>query len=380
MRMKPGRNDPCSCGSGKKYKNCCLGKAVLDAPRPSAPAPDQISRLDTLFGTGRYAELENHARSLLNSYPDSGIVWKLLGLSLHMQGKDALHAMQKASELLPNDAEAHGNLAALFRTRGQFESAEASGRRALQIKPKFAEGHYNLGITLKELGRLDEPAASYRRAIEIRPDFAEAQNNLGNTLIDLGRMDEAQNCFRRALELRPGFAEAHNNLGVMHERMGELDAAASCYRKAAELKTDYAEAHNNLGVVMQSLGQPDTALACYRKALDIKPDFARAYSNQLFVLAYQALTDPRDYLALARNWELTCISEQDRRLARERKFHRLPLAGRRLKVGYVSGDYRQHAVSYFMEQLFEHHDRSHIELFAFSTHRQRDAVLYHWLL
>ena len=402
--MKPGRNDPCSCGSGKKYKNCCLGKAVFDPPRSSAPPSDEISQLDALFN----AEMENRARALLKLYPDSGIVWKQLSASLHMQGKDPLPALQKAAELLPNDAEAHGNLAAVLRARGQLEAALASARRALLIRPDFAEAHNNLGVTLKDLGRLDEAVASYRRALEIKPGFAEAHNNLGkvlselgqfdsaaasyrraleikpdyadihnnlgNALNELGQLEAAQACFRRALELKPGFAEAHNNLGVILEKISQLDAAVASYRKAVEIKPDYAEAHNNLGVVLQTLGQPKAALASYRKALEIKPDYVLAYSNLLFLHGYHALTDPHEYLALARNWELACVPELDRQLAHDKTFHRLPLAGRRLKVGYVSGDYRQHAVSFFIEQLFRHHDRSQIELFAYSTHGRRDAV------
>ena len=79
-----------------------------------------------LFIAGRYSELENLAQSLLKANPDSGVVWKLLGLSLHVQGKDALFALRKAAGLLPNDAEAHANLAAVLRASGQLDAAVAS--------------------------------------------------------------------------------------------------------------------------------------------------------------------------------------------------------------------------------------------------------------
>jgi protein O-GlcNAc transferase len=177
--MKLGRNDPCPCGIGKKYKNCCLGKEESRPSYWSAAASDDLNLLGELFNAGRYVELENLARSLLKLYPNSGVVWKLFGPALHMQGQDALPALRKAAELLPNDAEAHGNLAAILRTRGQLEAAAASSRRALQIKPDFAGGHNNLGVILQDLGRLDEAVASYRRALEVRPDFVEAHNHFG---------------------------------------------------------------------------------------------------------------------------------------------------------------------------------------------------------
>ena len=137
-----------------------------------APAPAELDRLADLLNTGRYAELENRARSLLEQFPDSGFVWNLLGISLQMQGKDALPVLQKATELLPDDAAAHSNLGAILKGRGRLAEAEASYRRALELAPAFAEAHSNLGITLREQGRLAEAEASYRRALEIRPDSA----------------------------------------------------------------------------------------------------------------------------------------------------------------------------------------------------------------
>jgi len=210
--MKLGRNDPCSCGSGKKYKNCCLGKAGVPHPNASAPSMANLNQLDSLFFSGRYAELENYAGLLLKPHPNSGVVWKLLGLSLQMQGKDALSAMQRAAELLPRDAEAHGNLAALLRDRGQLELSLASGLHAIKIKPDFAEAHNNLGVALQHLGQFDDAVASYRRALQLKPDFAEAHNNLGSTLKDLGQLDDALASYRRAIQLKSNFTEALSNL------------------------------------------------------------------------------------------------------------------------------------------------------------------------
>jgi protein O-GlcNAc transferase len=209
--MKPGRNDPCSCGSGKKYKNCCLGKTEFRPPPSLVPAPAELNQLDALFNTGRYSELESRARLLLGPYPNSGLVWKLFGLSLQMQGKDALRAMRSAAELLPHDAEAHANLAAALRASGQLEEAVTAGRRALKINPDFAEAHNNLGVALQDLGQLNDAVASYRRAISIKPGFAEAHNNLGSALKELGQIDNGLASYSRALEINPDFAKARSN-------------------------------------------------------------------------------------------------------------------------------------------------------------------------
>ena len=213
--MNVSRNEPCPCGSGKKYKRCCgkFSDAPVSIPSSSpSPLPVDVDPLVELFHAGCYTELENRARLLLERYPDFGIVWKLLGTALGVQGKGAIFALQKAAELLPDDADVHNNLGNALHDLGQFDAAVTSYRRALEINPGFASAHYNLGISLRSLGCLDEAVSSYRRALEIKPDYAEAHNNLGNALIDLGQLDAAVAGYRKALELKPDYAEAHSNL------------------------------------------------------------------------------------------------------------------------------------------------------------------------
>ncbi len=276
MQMKPGRNDPCSCGSGKKYKHCCEGKA---APRAPAPTPAEFNALVTLFNTGRYAELESRASTLAGQYPGSGFAWKLLGASLQMQGKNALPAFLKTAELMPDDAEAHFNLGVAQKSLGQLDAAVASYRRALKLNPGYAEAHSNLGNALKDLGRLDDAVDSYRRALQLKPGSADAYNNLGSALKDLGQLDGAVDSYRRAVAIKPDFVAAYYNLGNALKELGLLDDAVASYRKAAEIRPDLAEAHNNLGSALKSLGQLDAAAASYRKVLEIKPDHADAHYN-----------------------------------------------------------------------------------------------------
>ena len=280
--MKPGRNAPCSCGSGKKYKHCCAGKAA-----PRTPTPAELNQLAVLFNSGRYAELESRTRLLLEQYPEAGLVWKLLCISLQMQGKNALGALQKAAKFLPNDAEIHNNLGHTLQAFGQYAEAAASFRRALALVPDFMEAHANLGNALKDLGQFDAAVASYRRALEINPHVAEIHSNLGALLHELLRFDEAVTSLHRALELNPQYAAAHNNLGNVLRDMGQLDSAAESFRQALALQPDYADAHNNLGAVLRVLGQFDDAIACSRKALEIKPDYDTAHINLSHLLLEQ---------------------------------------------------------------------------------------------
>lgn len=178
---RPERNDPCPCGSGKKFKKCCLNnsnaqqvssaQSAKNTPaNRTAPTPAEINQLVALFNAGRHVELENRAHLLIEQHPNSGVVWKALSISLQAQGKEALPALQKTTELSPGDAEAHTNLAIVLRDLGRFDDAVASCRRALEIKPDFAEAHNNLGNALLGIGQPAGAVASYRRALEIKPD------------------------------------------------------------------------------------------------------------------------------------------------------------------------------------------------------------------
>lgn len=269
--MKPGRNDSCSCGSGKKYKNCCLRKDESLSASLSKPLSGEINHLEMLFSDGRYTELENQARLLLQKNPDAGLVWKLFGLALQMRGKDALSAMQKTVELLPDDAEAHANLAGKLRLVGRQEEAVVSGRRAVQIRPDLAEAHNNLGVSLQGLGRLDEAVASYQLALKIKPDFAETHNNLGGALKVLGQLDEAVASYRRAINCKPDFADAYSNLGnVLHMRERFSDAESS-YLRALEINPASDEALLGLGSLRLENGEVAEAEELLHKALQINP-------------------------------------------------------------------------------------------------------------
>ena len=274
--MKPGKNDPCICGSGKKYKHCCEGKVATRIPMPT---PAEIDQLIALYNAGHYAILESRAHLLAEQFPDFGFGWKLLGGALQMQSKNALPAFQKVAELMRDDAEAHYNLGIVLKEAGRLDAAVASYRRAVELKPDYAEAHSNLGNALKDLGQLDEAIANYRRALQIKPELADAHNNLGTTLKELGQLDEAIASYRRAVSLKPDFVLAHYNLGNAQKDQGQFDDAVASFRRAVTFKPDFADAHSNLGAAYKVLGQFDAALASYRRVLELRPGFAEAHNN-----------------------------------------------------------------------------------------------------
>jgi tetratricopeptide (TPR) repeat protein len=294
-----GRNEPCPCGSGRKYKKCCgqiadsaLAAPLLPAAQPSrapeaqhaprqaqAPTPLDMREVAALISAGRHLELERKARELTARCPASGLAWKVLGVALKLQGKDPLAALSRAIALLPDDAEAHSNLGIALADSGRMDEAMASYRRALALKADYAEVHNHLGNALLDRGRPEEALASYRRALTVKPDFVDAHNNLGNALLQLGQFEQAASSYRRALELRPQYAEVHNNLGNALLDLDRLEQAAASYRFALQLKPDFAEAHSNLGNCLLQLGRFEDAAESYRHALQLAPESAKVHNN-----------------------------------------------------------------------------------------------------
>jgi tetratricopeptide (TPR) repeat protein len=201
-----------------------------------------MRQLVAMLSAGRYAQLERTASDLSRQYPSSGSVWKVLGVSLKMQHKDALPALQKATELLPNDAEAHSNLGIALLDAGRIDDAMASYRRALQIRPDLAEVRHSLGNVLRGLGRLDEAATSYHQAIEIKPDYADAHYSLGVVLRLQGRTAEAEASCRRALEINPNLAAAVSALAEAHADRGEFSEAEALFKRATSMQPNLTEA------------------------------------------------------------------------------------------------------------------------------------------
>jgi Tfp pilus assembly protein PilF len=300
--LQPGRNDPCPCGSGKRYKHCCgqVGiapePAVRDSTGASARADQtiaagvtrpQLLELVPLLQAGRYEELERRARELTALDPASGGAWKALGVSLALQQRDALPALQRAAELLPEDAEVHANLGTGLLGAGRYAEAIASLRRALEIRPEDADAHSNLGNALRADGQIEAALASYRTAVRIRPGHAGSHSNLGNMLQSIGRPEQAVDSYRSALELQPEEAASHNNLAIALLAIGRPDEALTSARRAIELAPESPEAHSTLGNALLDLGQFEQAEDAYRGALALNPGFADALGNLAIALRLQ---------------------------------------------------------------------------------------------
>ncbi|HXA48171.1 MAG TPA: tetratricopeptide repeat protein, partial [Burkholderiaceae bacterium] len=384
--------------------------AVLNVPLApqGSPSPTSVSHRQAreYHITGRLQEAQAAYRQIVQTAPYDGQALHQLGLIAHAMGDDsaAIELLQQAIEIIPADSNLQNDLGGLFNIQGKLEPAVAHFRGAIALAPLNAQAHYNLGCTLQAQGKLAEAETCYREALKIKPNSVDILCNLGSSLQEQGKADEAISCYRQALASNPGDINSLNNLGVSLQTNGKLEEAKACFEQTIAVRPDDIRAYINLGMVYYDHGNFSQALSCYQQALRIDPH----YSEALFSIgvALQALCKPQEALAYYRQAAAikdTNQKTQDNLLmtlqfipgvtleelyAAHARFGQQfektlkphwPLHSnnrdpdRRLKIGYVSGDFRMHAVSYFIEPVFASHDKSQFEVFCYSNSLSRDA-------
>ncbi len=318
------------------------------------------------------AEAVGGYREVLRFQPEHPVALCYLGVGMGQMGRfqDALGYLIQAQALAPDFVDAHINLGKAFEELGRFEDAATNYRRALKLEPGIPEIHFNLGKVLHNLGRLDEAEVCYRQVLQLRSTHVQAWLNLGIVLKDQGRAEAAVDCYRKALANSPDLAEAHNNLGNALRMLGRPDDAIASFLRALELKPDFAEAHNNLGMLHLDRGQPAVAIGHFRRVLALNPDFLDAFSNLLFARNYQAELSPVHALVEACEYGARLLEKA----SPYRAWKLLAVPDKRLRVGLVSGDLRNHPVAYFLEAALATLDAEQIELYAYATTSLEDGM------
>jgi len=305
--------------------------------------------------------------------PDFADAHSDLGTALLNLGRpaEAVASFQEAVRLQPDFADAHSNLGISLLNLGRPAAAVGSFQEAMRLKPDSADLPYNMGIALGRQGRLEEAAVNYRHALRLKPDHAKAYHNLGVTLTQQGKFADAAASLEQALRLKPDHAIAHHSLGIVFRAQGRLDDAIAAFRTSLQLKPDFAEAQGNLGNVLQDQGRHDDAITAYRTALQLKPDAADMHSHLIFLLLYHPGYDAEAIYSECRRWNQQ-HAEPLQSGIQPHSNHRDP--ERRLRIGYVSPDFRDHVLSLFTVPLLSHHDHRQCEIFCYANVLRADAL------
>ncbi|MGD9724141.1 MAG: tetratricopeptide repeat protein [Pirellulales bacterium] len=273
--------------------------------------------------------------------------------------------------LSPREARGHMLLGQALLEQGETAEAEAHFRQAVQLAPHDAQAQFNLALVLQGRQRDDEAEAHYRQAIAANPRLPGASKKLGLLLLMQGRFDDAMGCLQLAAESAPSDAEVHAALGAVLQDTGRLEEATLASRRAVALDPQSATALNNLAICAQLQGQLDESLDWYRQAIRCETDRARNHSNYLYALNYHPRYSPKQIWHEHQAWG----REYADPLAAASTAHTNDRAPqRRLRVGYVSAHFRQHAVSFFVEPILAAHDHGQFEIYCYSNTLPTDAT------
>ena len=288
--------------------------------------------------------------------------------------REAVGCCEKAIQLSPDFVEPHYLMGNLFLDQGMLDQAVTCYEKTVQLSPDKAEAYCNMGNALQAQGRFDDAVVCYENAARLRPDLAEVRSNMGSALKGLGRFDEAMACYEQAIRLKPDYAEAFNNIGNLFESKGKLDEAASCYRKAVDLRPDFHEACSNMGNVFKARGDIAGAVACYRKAVELNPDYDEAHSNLIFTMHYDPSVGADAILSESLAWWRQHGTPGESGFYANRFDHNGRVLSTRLRIGYMSPDFRQHSVSSFFLPLLMAHDRKDVEIYCYAEVKQPDHM------
>ena len=339
---------------------------------------------------------------------------------------EALKSYDEAIRVKPDYAEAYFNRGNALQSLKRLEEALQSFDQAIFLKPDYADAYFNRGIALQGLKRPEEALQSYDQVILLKPDYAEAYNNRSRPFQELKRLDEALQSCDQAIRLKPDYADAYNNRGIALGGLNRLDEALQSYDQAIRLKPDYAKAYYNRGNALQRLKRLDEALQSYDQAIFLKPDYAQAYINRgnalqdlqrlnealqsydqairlkpdsefLFgsrlhiqmklcdwsdlshqllelhssLLAERRITAPFPLLSLIDDPEMHLLAST---IYVDTKHSASDVLGQfvkrepdgKIRIGYYSADFHNHATTYLMAELFESHDPNQFEIYGFS--------------
>ncbi len=372
----------------------------------------------SLFEQGRQSVQQGDLKGAIASFkeaihlqPDYIAAYNQLGNAFQGLGQmeQAIAAYQKLLAINPNVAQAHCNLGAIWQMQGKTEDAIAAYQRAIQLKPDFALPHLNLGRLYANQQSWLEAAQCLQQAIQLQPDSVAPYNDLSNVLRQLGETQKAIACLHHAVKHQPDFVEAWHNLGCLWMTQGDMSKAEECFQQVLTRQPDFPPVHGNLGQALEAQGKWQAALASYNRALELNPNATdifyqrehlrlslcdwQDYEPRLQTLQQRIQQHLQDenaqalppfsihsfpvplefHSAVARHWGQRVIRhiQPYKHLC---TFTPPPAPAPKLRLGYLSADFRLHAIGTLIHSLFQYHDRSAFEIYGYSLVDIHDEI------
>ena len=395
--------------AGRVSEAVSLYSSVLNGPTKHSDALERLSALE--MRSGHLERVVEFLQRLLEISADESRYHLQLGVARQALGRhaEALRDYLRALELDPECHEALLNIATITQQAGQFDLSISAYEKALDLRPNVVRAHVGLSSALAKRGEAersivhercaaylqgarDEGATwntlrfdslTYRKtgnlalaasylyaALALNPGDPELWIELCDQLRCMGRTQGAIHAAREAVRILPRSANAHAALAATLVDGWQLGAAPKSARHAIEIDPTLPDAHYQLGRALLGLGEVDEAIASFRRAVELDENHRAAHSALIFAMPYAPDYSPRKLATEARLW-----AKRHAPRAKDAASHTNdPTPGRRLRLGYVSEDFRQHPVANFFLPLLQHHNRDRFEIYCYSSVRQPDAI------
>jgi predicted O-linked N-acetylglucosamine transferase (SPINDLY family) len=252
----------------------------------------------------------------------------------------------------------------LMKSQGMFSRAEEVYARMTGAPPQEAQVWNYLGIALQSDAQPDLALVAQRQAVALQPDNAAFHHDLGKALMQRGLIEPGIAALARAIQMSPAHGGFYNSLGYAYCLKSQSDQAIECFGRAIVLQPDFAMAHNNLGNVLKDVGLLDQAISHYRRAMQLEPQEPSQHSNLIHVMHYHAGFDANSILEEQRRYHAHFAQPLKHKIQPHGN-DRLPQ--RRLRIGYVSAHFREHALGRNIIPLLQNHDRENFEIYCYSN-------------
>ena len=342
---------------------------TIDQTLSKAKSFQKISdQLVILYNQGEFKVVVKQSQKYLVSYPNDYIVWNLYGLGNLALGRDFL--------------------------------ALTAFKNSILINPEFTDGINNLGVTLEKKGKLDEAIHTYFKAISINPSFYQAYNNIGNVLRKKGDFTKAIDMFYKAISIEPNYADAHSNLAIILHERGSTNEAIKSYKKVLLFKPECPITLNSLGNVYKDQEKFNEAINLYSQAILSEKDFELARAQRLFMFScicdWKSIEQEHSFIKnlgtknkFVPTFSLLSLEDNPQNHKKRSEifaklfflYKSIPFnmsninSKKRIRIGYFSADFHDHATMHLISKIFTLHDRKKFKIYAYSIGLKRDDYM-----
>ncbi len=241
-------------------------------------------------------------------------------------------------------------------------------QRSSKIKPDFFDAYFNLSVSFNELKRFDDAILPLKECLKINPQSTQTLIFLGNLYFKKNQEKISEHYYSEVLKIDSKHNIAFYSLANLYKKQKKYDKAISHYKLAIKYYNNDFASYNNLATLYQDIGEFDLAILNFKSAIKINPKFSSAYQNYLFCLNFSKLYDPNLYSSLVEQYKKS-LPEID-----VTKIYKIKKNNKKIKIGFVSGDFGQHPVSYYLLNTINHINKESFDLIAYSNSNREDEI------